>query len=138
MRPQGAAKAGISGGDDRFESATQAGTDIFTCAFADQWTSQQNDPGSEDKRVCLEIIQHIIDLCGFSADSLMVHYMDQQQWSELEHMVMTALDEIKDFATFRDNGIIYEGKPMIIHQKKLREFLLFYKWKMFVGGGRSN
>jgi hypothetical protein len=43
---------------------------------------------------------------------------------------MTALDEIKDFATFRDNGITYEGKPMIIHQKKLRAFLLLYKRKM--------
>jgi hypothetical protein len=42
---------------------------------------------------------------------------------------MTVLDEIKDFATFRDNGITYEGKPMIIHQKKLRAFLLFYKQK---------
>jgi hypothetical protein len=42
---------------------------------------------------------------------------------------MTALDEIKDFATFRDNGITYEGKPMIIHQKNLRTFLLFYKGK---------
>jgi hypothetical protein len=36
MRPQGAAHAGISGGDDRFESAAQAGTGIFTNAFADQ------------------------------------------------------------------------------------------------------
>jgi hypothetical protein len=59
----------------------------------------------------------------------MAGFMDQQQWSELEHVVMTALDEIKDFATFRDNGITYEGKPMIIHQKKLRAFLLFYKLK---------
>jgi hypothetical protein len=79
MWPQGTANAGISGGDDCFESEAQAGNGIFTNALADQWTSQQNDPGSEDKWVCLEIIQHIIDLCGFSADSLMVHYMDQQQ-----------------------------------------------------------
>jgi hypothetical protein len=93
-----------------------AGTGIFANAFADQWISQQNDPASEDKWVRSEIIQHIIDLCGFSVDSLMVLYMDQQQWSELEHVVMTALDEIKDFATFRDNGFTYEGKPMIIHQ----------------------
>jgi hypothetical protein len=42
---------------------------------------------------------------------------------------MTVLDEIKDVATFRGNGITYEGKPMIIHQKKLKAFLLIYKWK---------
>jgi hypothetical protein len=51
LRPQGTANAGISGGDDHFESAAQTGTGIFTNVFADQWTSQQNDPGSEDKWV---------------------------------------------------------------------------------------
>jgi hypothetical protein len=128
MRPSGSTETGIRGGDEnRFQSQAHAGTGIFANAFADQWTSQQDDPGSEDKWVRSEIIQHIIDLCGFPADSLMVRYMDQQQWSELEHVVMAALDEIKDFATFRDNGITYEGKPTIIHQKKLRAFLLFYK-----------
>jgi hypothetical protein len=131
MRPYGATDTGIRGNDEnRYESEAHAGTGIFANAFADQLTSQQNDPGSEIKWVRSEIIQHIIDLCGFSADSLIVHYMDQQQWSELEHVVMTALDEIKDFATFRENGITYEGKPMIIHQKKLRAFLLFYKQKI--------
>jgi hypothetical protein len=48
-RPQGAAKAGISGGDDRLDLVAQAGTDIFTNAFSDWWTSPQNHPGSEDK-----------------------------------------------------------------------------------------
>jgi hypothetical protein len=83
MRPYGSMETGIRGGDEnRYESEAHAGTGIFANAFADQWTAQQNDPGSEDKWVCSEIIQNIIDLCGFSADSLMVRYMDQQQWSE--------------------------------------------------------
>jgi hypothetical protein len=55
--------------------------------------------------------------------------MDQQQWSELEHVARTALDEIKDFATFRDNGITHEWKPMITQHNKLRAFLLFCKRK---------
>jgi hypothetical protein len=84
----------------------------------------------EDKWVHTEIIQHIIDMCGFSADSLMVQYMDQQQWPELKYVVMTKLDEIKDFKTYQDAGFtIRDGGPMIIHQKKLQAFLLFYKWK---------
>jgi hypothetical protein len=45
MRPQGTVNAGISGGDDCIESSAQAGTGIFTNAFANQWTSHQNEPG---------------------------------------------------------------------------------------------
>jgi hypothetical protein len=132
MQLYGDAEAGICGGDeDRYESAAQTGTGIFKNAFADLWTTDMDAHGPEDKWVHTEIIQHIIDMCGFSADSLMVRYMDQQQWSELEHVVMTKLDEIKDFKTYHDDGFtICDGGPMIIHQKKLQAFLLFYKWKM--------
>jgi hypothetical protein len=130
MRPYGSTETGIRGGDENcYESEAHAWTGIFANAFADQWKSQQNDPGSEEKWVRSEIIQHIIDLCGFSADSLMMHYMDQQQWYELEHVVRTALDEIKDFVTFRDKGITYERKTYDNSSKKLRTFLLFYKRK---------
>jgi hypothetical protein len=73
MWPYGSMETGIRSGDEnRYESEAHAGTGIFANAFADQWTSQHNDPGSEDKWVHSEIIQHIIDLCVFSADSLMV------------------------------------------------------------------
>jgi hypothetical protein len=51
----------------------------------------------EDKWVRTEIIKHIIKLYSFYEDSLMVRNMDQQQWSELEHVVMAKLDEIKEF-----------------------------------------
>jgi hypothetical protein len=65
MRPNGSTETGICGGDENcYESEAHAKTGIFANAFADQWTSQQNDPGSEDKWVCSEIIQHII-LVGF-------------------------------------------------------------------------
>jgi hypothetical protein len=50
MRPQGDAKAGISSGDDRFESVAQDGTDIFTNAFADQWTPQQTETSGSARR----------------------------------------------------------------------------------------
>jgi hypothetical protein len=138
MQPYGDAEAGIRGGDeDRYESAAENGTGIFKNAFADQWATDMDAHEPEDKWGHTEIIQHIIDMCGFSADSLMVRYMDQQQWSELEHVVMTKLDEIKDFKTYRDDGFtILDGGPMIIHQKKLQAFLLFYKRK--TGRGRSN
>jgi hypothetical protein len=31
-----------------------------------------------------------------------VKYMDQQGWSVLEDVTMVGLDEVKDFATFKD------------------------------------
>jgi hypothetical protein len=74
------AEAGIRSDDeDHLESAAQIGTGIFKNAFADQWTTDMDAHKPEDKWVHTEIIQHIIDMCGFSADSLMVQYMDQQQ-----------------------------------------------------------
>jgi hypothetical protein len=43
---------------------------------------------------------------------------------------MTKLDELNDFKTYQDDGFtICDGGPMIIHQKKLQAFLLFYKQK---------
>jgi hypothetical protein len=83
----------------------------------------------EDKWFHTEIMQHIIDICGFSSNSPMMQYMDQQQWSELEHKVMTKLDEIKEFKMYHNDGFTCERVTMIIHQKNLRDFLLFCKWK---------
>jgi hypothetical protein len=97
-QPYGVAEAGIRGGDEDSEEPPCTG--IFKTNFADQWTTDMGAHKPEDNWVCTEIIQHIIDMCGFSADSLMVQYIDQQQWSELEHVVMTKLDEIKDFKTY--------------------------------------
>jgi hypothetical protein len=80
MQPYGDAEAGIRGGDeDRYESEAQTGTGIFKNAFADLWTTNMDAHEPEDKWVRTEIIQHIIDMCGFSANFLMVRYMDQQQ-----------------------------------------------------------
>jgi ribosomal protein S24E len=51
-----------------------------------------NDPLPEDTPPRTEIINHIIKICGFSSDSMMVKYIDQQQWLELEHVVMHGLE----------------------------------------------
>jgi hypothetical protein len=64
MRPYGSTETGIRSGDEnRYESEAHAGTGIFANAFSDQWTSQQNDPVSEDKWVRSEIIQHVYLTC---------------------------------------------------------------------------
>jgi hypothetical protein len=55
----------------------------------------------------------------------MVKYMDQQGWSVLEDVTMVGLDEVKDFATFKDDGT-FEARPMIHHLRMFKGFLLFY------------
>jgi hypothetical protein len=99
-------------GGDRFRSAAQTGTGIFKNAFADQWTANMDDPLPEDTPSHTEIINHFIKICGFSHGSLMVQYIDQQQWSKLAHIVMHGLEDSKDFEIFQDDGITIAGKPM--------------------------
>jgi ribosomal protein S24E len=86
-----------------------------------------NDPIPEDTPPRTEIINHIVKICGFSSDSLMVKYIDQQQWSELAQVVMHGLEDSKSFEVFRDDEITIDGKPMLIHQKLFQSFLLYYK-----------
>jgi hypothetical protein len=72
-----------------------------------------------------DIINHFIKICGFSHDSPMVKYIDQQQWSKLAHIVMHGLEDSKDFEVFQDDGFTTLGKPMLIHQKLFKSFLLY-------------
>jgi len=75
------------------------------------------------------VIAHIISLCGFAEDSTMVKYIDQQQWTKLFHVTTIGIDEIKDFHTVRDDGVTFEAKPMMIHLRMFKCFLLYYKRK---------
>jgi hypothetical protein len=59
----------------------------------------------------------------------MVKYIDQQQWSKLAHIVMHGLEDSKDFEVFRDDRFTTLGKPILIHQKLFKSFLLYYKWQ---------
>jgi hypothetical protein len=124
------AGVGILGsGIDRFKSTAQTGTGIFKNTFGDQWTTDMNDPIPEDIPPCTDIINQFVKIWGFSHNSLMVKYIDQQQWSELAHIVMHGLEESKDFEVFQDDGFTTLGKLMLIHQKLFKSFLLYYKWQ---------
>jgi hypothetical protein len=74
------------------------------------------------------VISKIISLCDFPADSTMVRYIDQQGWSELEHVAMIDVDVVKDFFTVRNDGN-YEAKPMLIHLRMFKAFLLYFNQK---------
>jgi hypothetical protein len=59
----------------------------------------------------------------------MVKYINQQQWSTLPHVITVGVDEVDEFYTVRDDGITFESSPMLIHLRKFKAFLLYYKRK---------
>jgi hypothetical protein len=67
--------------------------------------------GEEGDETETNVIKHIQELCGFPEDSTMVKYMTQQGWESLIDITMLSLEEIKDFATTKEDGS-FEAKPM--------------------------
>jgi len=75
-----------------------------------------------------KVVDHIIQLCGFPPDSTMVRYIEQQGWTEIEHITTIGVQEVKDFFTTRDDGS-FEARPMMIHLRMFKAFLLYYMRK---------
>jgi hypothetical protein len=71
-------------------------------------------------------IDYIIGLCGFAEDSIMVEYIDQEEWSKIHHVTSIDIQEVKDFHTIKDNGS-YEAKTLTMHLRLLKGFLLYYR-----------
>jgi hypothetical protein len=129
----GNSKVGDFGNDDfppaDYERTTQTVVmNLFENAFDDEWTASEPDP-----LVCTTIIDHVINLCDFPADSIMVKFIDQQQWSTLEHEISVGLDEVGEFFTASDDGITFEDPPMLIHLRSFKTFLLYYRSKICWG-----
>ena len=75
-----------------------------------------------------EVIQHITKLCGFAEDSVMVSYIDQEQWENIFDVVTHWFRQIDEFNVIRDNGK-FDAKPMLKDRRMLKCFLLFYRKK---------
>jgi hypothetical protein len=72
------------------------------------------------------IIAYISKLCKFPENSTMVEYIALQGWTELIHVTTIGIDEVKVFHMVRDEGITYSGKPMFIHIRLFKCFLLYH------------
>jgi hypothetical protein len=83
---------------------------IFENAFSDEWTVAEPDPPTRTT-----IIDHVIRICDFPSDSVLMKFIDQQQWSMLEHDVSAGFDDVGEFFTVRDDGNTFEVTPMLIH-----------------------
>ena len=75
------------------------------------------------------VIAKIISLCGFSDDSVMVKFIKQKQWKKLFQVSNISVNDIKDFHTVKEDGISMDKKPLGIHVRMLKCFLLYYKRK---------
>ena len=73
-----------------------------------------------------EVIQHIIKLCGFAEDSVMVCYIDQEQWENIFDVVTHQFRQIDEFNFIRDNGK-FDAKQMLKDRRMLKCFMLFYR-----------
>jgi hypothetical protein len=73
------------------------------------------------------VIDHIIDLCGFPSDSIMVKCIKEEGLTRLEDVVTLSLHDVNDFQIANDAG--YKVKPLAHHNRKLRGFLLYYSKK---------
>jgi hypothetical protein len=51
-----------------------------------------NDENNNSLTVHSPVIENIMLSCGFSADSTMTKYIEQQQWTELNHVLTISLD----------------------------------------------
>jgi hypothetical protein len=82
--------------------------------------------GSETAKEFTKINQHIITLCGFAKDPVMVEVIKQQGWTELEHVTTITFDVFKDLCLLRDDGM-YIGCLMMVQIRMLKAFLHYYK-----------
>ena len=115
------------GGSPGTTAGTSTGTGGAGTTGATAGTSTGTSAGGTTK-TRTPVITHIIYLCGFSEDSTMVAYMDQEQWTDLAHVTSLLVDDIKDFHTVKRDGT-YEASPLKTHCRMFKCFLLYYKWR---------
>ena len=123
-------KAPTSAGTTGATAASTTGTSVSALAG----TPPGTPTGSTGMAARTQLIDYIIWLCDFPEDSTMVKFIDQQQWTKLIHVTTIGVDEVKDFYTVRNDGVTFEAKPMMIHLRIFKCFLLYYKRKSRVAG----
>jgi hypothetical protein len=84
--------------------------------------------GTTENAAHRPVIKNIISLCDIPDDTVMVEFINQQKWTKLFHVTTIGIDEVKDFYTTLRDGY-FEAKPMMVHIRMFKCFLLFYKHK---------
>ena len=72
------------------------------------------------------LINHIIMLCGFESDSVFVEYINQQEWSELHHVLSISVTDVNAFhTTVGNNGWLFKERPLDKDLQVFKGFLLY-------------
>jgi hypothetical protein len=102
----------------RMTATAVAHQGIFANAFADEWMEPEPESHAHST-----IIDHVVNVCDFSTDSVMVKYIEQHQWSTLAHIVSIGVEEVEEFFTAKTNGITIE-KAFLLYSAGVRVQLI--------------
>jgi hypothetical protein len=73
------------------------------------------------------MIHHVISLCGFEEDSVMMAYIDQEKWTKLSDVISIGINDVNDFKV-RGNGDNWRtSRPLSKDLRMLQGFLMYFK-----------
>ncbi len=73
------------------------------------------------------IVDHIIMLCGFKDDSVMVECINKKEWNSLHDVVSIGINEPNTFHTVKSDGVTFKARPLSGDIRMLKGFLTFFK-----------
>jgi hypothetical protein len=97
-------------------------------AFTDDVDEACDTCANEKGKKLTNIIQHIMMLCGFPEDSLMVEVIKQEGWTSWRISVSSLLTRSRITGLLRGDGM-HLGCSMMVHICMFKAFLLYYKRK---------
>jgi hypothetical protein len=73
------------------------------------------------------IINHIIMLCGFKDDSVMVECINQKEWTTLNDVISIGINGPNTFHTVKSDGATFKARPLSGDIRMLKGFLTYFK-----------
>jgi hypothetical protein len=73
------------------------------------------------------IVNHIIMVCGFKDDSVMVECINQKEWKTLNDVVSIGINEPNTFHTVKADGASFKARPLEGDIRMLKGFLTYFK-----------
>jgi hypothetical protein len=120
VKPTSEALGTTKGTVSRFEStATTFGTTPrmdrtchLTTALLGRMSGTSRVTQRTNKAAHTPIIEHIIMVCGFKDDSVMVECINKKQWTTLNDVVSIGINEPNTFHTVKSDGATFKARPL--------------------------
>jgi hypothetical protein len=135
VKPTSEALGTTKGTVSRFEStATTFGTTPrmdrtchLTTALLGRMSGTSRVTQRTNKAAHTPIIEHIIMVCGFKDDSVMVECINKKQWTTLNDVISIGINEPNTFHTVKSDGATFKARPLEVDIRMLKGFLTFFK-----------